>query len=199
MSVVLSQEEIIVGDAIAAALEKTWKWFLVGGVLTTLLGLVFLSWRHATLSTVTWFAGLLLFMIGLLEFGGALVAPRHRVLQIVQALLTIGVGITTVVWPHITLFVLGLLLGWILVLSGLVNVIAAFVARRVVSLWPSFVKGLIEVALGIWALRHPGDALVILVVVVGLWAVVSGLLGIVGAFGARHASRDWAAFKAGAS
>ncbi|MEI6454467.1 MAG: hypothetical protein WCO31_07725, partial [Actinomycetes bacterium] len=90
MSVVLSQEEIVVGDAIAAALEKTWKWFLVGGVLTTLLGLVFLSWRHATLSTVTCFAGLLLLMIGLLEFGGALVAPRHRVLQIVQALLTIG-------------------------------------------------------------------------------------------------------------
>lgn len=196
MAIVITREELEAGDAIASALQRSWRWFAVGGVLTTIVGLLLLSWHHSSLSVVTWFAGVLMFLIGVLNFGGALVAPRHRLMHIVMAVLTIGVGVALVSWPHITYFIVGVLVGWVLVLGGLANVIVAFMERRVANLWPGLIRGLVEVALGVWALRRPETATNVLVIIVGIWAVASGVLGVIAAFSARHAEADWAEFKA---
>lgn len=196
MPLVITQEELEVGDAVATALQRSWRWFLFGGVATTILGLVLLSWHHSSLSVVTWFAGILMFLTGIINFGGALVAPRQRALHLAMALLTIGVGVALVSWPQITYFILGVLVGWVLVLGGLANVVVALVERRVVSPWTGLVRGLIEVALGVWALRRPETATNVMVMIVGIWAVASGVLGVIAAVSARHAEADWAEFKA---
>lgn len=199
MPIIVSQEELEAGDVLATALQRSWRFFLFGGVATTIVGLLLLSWHHSSLNVVTWFAGILMFLVGILDFGGALVAPRHRIMHIVMAILTIGVGVALVSWPHITYFIVGVLVGWVLVLGGLANIIVAFMERRVASLWPGLVRGLIEVALGVWALRRPETATNILVIIVGIWAVASGVLGVIAAFSARHAEADWAEFKASLS
>ncbi len=199
MPIIVSQEELEAGDVLATALQRSWKFFLFGGVATTVVGLLLLSWHHSSLNVVTWFAGILMFLVGILDFGGALVAPRHRIMHIIMAILTIGVGVALVSWPHITYFIVGVLVGWVLVLGGLANIIVAFMERRVASLWPGLVRGLIEVALGVWALRRPETATNILVIIVGIWAVASGVLGVIAAFSARHAEADWAEFKASLS
>lgn len=199
MPIVITQEEIEAGDAVATALQRSWKLFLFGGIATTIVGLLLLSWHHSSLSVITWFAGILMFILGIMEFGGALVAPRHRFVNILMAVLTIGAGVALVTWPDITYFIVGVLVGWVLVLNGLANVIVAFMERRVTSLWPGLVRGLIEVALGIWALRRPETVTNILVIIVGIWAVASGVLGVISAFSARHAEADWAEFKASLS
>ena len=52
-----------------------------------------------------------------------------------------------------------------------------------------FVLGLIQVPLGIWALRRPGMTLAILVTIVGVWAIVAGIWEIVLALEIRRQAR----------
>ena len=44
-------------------------------------------------------------------------------------------------------------------------------------------------ALGIWAIRHPGNALTVVIVVLGITAVIWGGIELVAAFYARHARK----------
>ena len=50
-----------------------------------------------------------------------------------------------------------------------------------------------------WALAQPKTTLVVLVTVIGIWAVFWGVLEIVAAFFMRHARKRWDAYKASAA
>jgi len=52
--------------------------------------------------------------------------------------------------------------------------------------WLVLAVGLIEVPLGIWALRRPGMTLAILITITGLWSIVTGIWQIVIAFELRN-------------
>jgi uncharacterized membrane protein HdeD (DUF308 family) len=47
------------------------------------------------------------------------------------------------------------------------------------------VLGLVEVPIGVWAMRRPGQTIVLLVTLTGAWAVVSGLYQVLTAFELR--------------
>jgi uncharacterized membrane protein HdeD (DUF308 family) len=55
--------------------------------------------------------------------------------------------------------------------------------------WLMLVVGLIEVPIGIWALRRPGLTLAVIVTLVGAWAVVYGIWQCVMAFEVRNLPR----------
>jgi uncharacterized membrane protein HdeD (DUF308 family) len=52
------------------------------------------------------------------------------------------------------------------------------------------------VVIAFLVIRHPGGTLTGIVVLLGIWAILFGVIEIVGAFSARHAVRDWESLKA---
>jgi uncharacterized membrane protein HdeD (DUF308 family) len=174
----------------AAGLERVWWLLLADGILSLLIGFLVLSWRHQTLYVLAYFLGAWLCVIGVLQLVSGIRAFSTRWPYAVMGLVAVGAGIATLVWPHITLFVIATILGWTLMLWGIFDVVGAFLRHEVPHWWLGIIKGVVLFALGIWAVRHPGNALTVLIVVFGVTCVFWGAIELVAAFFARHARKN---------
>jgi len=174
----------------AAGLERVWWLLLADGVISLLIGFLVLSWRHQTLYVLAYFLGAWLCVIGVLQLISGIRSFSTRWPYAVMGLVALGAGIATLVWPHITLYVIATILGWTLMLWGIFDVVGAFLRHEVPHWWLGIIKGVVLFALGIWAVRHPGNALTVLIVVFGITCVFWGAIELVAAFFARHAKRS---------
>lgn len=76
-------------------------------------------------------------------------------------------------------------------MSGSFHIITSFSRRRELPHWGfTFSVGVIELLLGIWAMRRPEATLALLITIIGLWAVITGVIYCVLAFEIRHAGRE---------
>lgn len=171
----------------ASGLEKVWWLLLADGILSLLIGFLVLSWREQTLYVCAYFLGAWLLVVGVFQLVSGVRAIRTRWPYAVMGLVAIGAGIATLVWPHITLYVIATILGWTLLVWGILDFVGAFLSRELPHWWLGIVKGVILFALGIWAIRHPGNALTVVITVLGITAVIWGAIELVAAFYARHA------------
>jgi uncharacterized membrane protein HdeD (DUF308 family) len=106
-----------------------------------------------------------------------------------------GIGVACLVWPKPSLYVVAILIGWALLLSGIFDIIGSLMSRQMPYWWLYLIRGAISIMLGIWAIRHPGNALIVLVSVIGIWCILYGVIEVIGAFVARHAVRNWEELK----
>jgi uncharacterized membrane protein HdeD (DUF308 family) len=196
MTYVMTDDEIAVGDAVSTQLEKMWGWYLVGGIIAMIFGFFVISYRHASVYAIIYLASGFFIAVGLFEIVGAARVARQRWLHLVFGLIWVGVGIVGFVWPHITIFIVAVLIGWAFLVLGLFDIINSIRFRYVPYWWTYLIRGIIAVAIGFLCIRHPGAPLTALVVLIGILAIVFGAVEIVGAFSARHATRDWEAIKA---
>jgi len=171
----------------ASGLERVWWLLLADGVLSLIIGFLVLSWKEQTLYVLAYFLGAWLLVVGVFQLVSGVRAMRTRWPYALMGLVAIGAGIATLVWPHITLYVIATILGWTLLIWGILDIVGSFLAREVPHWWLGIIKGLVLVALGVWAIRHPGHALTVLITVLGITAVVWGGIEFVAAFYARHA------------
>jgi uncharacterized membrane protein HdeD (DUF308 family) len=174
----------------ASGLEKVWWLLLIDGIVSLLIGFMVLSWRHQTLFVLAYFLGAWLCVIGVLQFIGGVRAIKTRWPYALMGLVALGAGIATLVWPHVTLFVIAIILGWTLLLWGIFDVVGAFLNREVPHWWLGIIKGVVLFGLGVWAIRHPGHALTVLIVIFGITCVFWGGIELVAAFYARHARKS---------
>ena len=86
------------------------------------------------------------------------------------------------------MLVLAFFAGAWLTVSGCFHVIPAFSRRHELPHWAfTFLIGVIEVLLGIWAMRRPEATVALLSTVIGLWGVLTGVIYCVLAFEIRRA------------
>ncbi|ATL69641.1 HdeD family acid-resistance protein [Nocardia terpenica] len=119
-----------------------------------------------------------------------------------QSLLVIGIlsvviGIMVLVWPGPTLVVAGILFGVYLLVSGILQVVAAF-GPHVGGGWRamSLISGILSFILAFFCLRSIGDSIVLLALWVGISWMFRGIAGlVVGAEAPRGLpGRGWTVF-----
>src|SRR5580693_6721703 len=199
MTDVLTQDEIAVGDVVSTQLEKMWGWYLAGGIIAMIFGFFVISYRHATVYAVIYLASGFFIAVGLFEIVGALRVVKERWLHLVFGVVWIGAGVVGFVWPHITIFIVAVLIGWAFLVLGIFDIINSIRYHFLPYWWAYLIRGMIAVALGFLCIRHPGAPLTALVVLIGIGAILFGAVELIGAFSARHATKHWEAFKAQAS
>jgi uncharacterized membrane protein HdeD (DUF308 family) len=120
-------------------------------------------------------------------------------LVMLRGVVAILFGVSAFIWPGLTLAALVLLYGVYAVADGIFTLIAAFMERdRNTPTWWLVGVGLLSVAAGLIALFWPGITAGVLVVLIGLWALVHGVLEIVGAIQLRKEITDeWMLLAAG--
>jgi uncharacterized membrane protein HdeD (DUF308 family) len=192
----MTEDDIAVGDAVSTQLEKMWGWYLVGGIIAMIFGFFVISYRHASVYAIIYLASGFFIAVGLFEIIGALRVARQRWLHLVFGLIWIGVGIVGFVWPHITIFIVAVLIGWAFLVLGIFDIVNSIRYHYLPYWWMYLIRGIIAVAIGFLCIRHPGAPLTALVVLIGILAIVFGAVEVVGAFSARHATKDWEAIKA---
>ena len=196
MTNVLSEDDIAVGDVVSEQLEKIWGWYLVWGILAMIFGFFVISYRHASVYAIIYLASGFFIVGGLFEIVGAARMARQRWLHLIFGLVWIGAGIVGFVWPHITIFIVAVLVGWGFLVLGIFDIVDSIRNHFMPYWWAYLIRGLIAVALGFLCIRHPGAPLTALIVLIGILAIVFGAVEVIGAFSARHAKRHWEAYKA---
>jgi uncharacterized membrane protein HdeD (DUF308 family) len=72
--------------------------------------------------------------------------------------------------------------------------VRAFSSRTAGPVFGHLLLGLVDLAAGVIALAWPGPTALVLVLIVGVWAVIAGLVEIAAAFGAGEAAGTRAMF-----
>ena len=100
---------------------------------------------------------------------------------IVVGVLSIVAGILAIVYPDLTLLALALIAGINLLLLGCLGLVDSITsddadgATRVLS----GVLGLLGVIAGLVVMRRPGESLLAIILILGVWFVVSGLVDVI--------------------
>jgi uncharacterized membrane protein HdeD (DUF308 family) len=101
-------------------------------------------------------------------------------------------GITSLVFGALILSIdwgvdsLAAFVGIFVVMSGVLHIVGAIVNRWAPHWWLVLILGLVEIPIGIWALRRPGLTLAVIITLTGAWAIVTGIWQILIAFEVRN-------------
>ena len=193
---VITDDDIAIGDVVSTQLEKIWWWYLVGGILSMIFGMFVISYRHASVYAIIYLASGFFIAVGLFEIIGAARMPRQRWLHLIFGLIWVGAGVVGFVWPHITIFIVAVLVGWAFLVLGIFDIVDSIRYHYLPYWWGYLIRGIIVVAIGFLCIRHPGAPLTALVVLIGIGAILFGAVEVIGAFSARHTTKHWEAYKA---
>jgi len=175
-----------VPPALAAA--GGWQATVVVGVITLILGLIVSFHPSGSLNVIAVLLGVLLLVSGLFHlvrvFGSG---QSHRVWQGIAGLLLIVIGVVLIRHLHLTVALIGLIIGLSWIVQGVAALIAGFAgdSREGRGWWIFF--GIISLIGGIVITAVPVESVTALAVLVGIWFIVQGLFEIIGGFMLRRA------------
>jgi uncharacterized membrane protein HdeD (DUF308 family) len=169
--------------------------YLLSGVLAVLFGAVVLSlvldW--VGLYTVALLVGIFLMAWGVFHLVGALVdRPSHWLWHAIGGVLAVGAGVLAVAWPDATLFVLAVIIGWSLIVWGILELFSAFATYGTRHWWLYLVRGVISIALGVLALGREDVTVFFVMTLLGAFVIVWGVGDILIAFMLHGAKAKWA-------
>jgi uncharacterized membrane protein HdeD (DUF308 family) len=179
---------------VVRAYAGTWWLFLVGGILWLLLGFFILSLRPGSITAVAILIAVAFWLGALTQFAlAAVVTGGWRVLCVVLGVLAIGAGIAAIAWPGPTLVVLSVFVAWYLLIRGIFDCVIALSHTHLHGWWIGLVGGVIGIGLGAWAIGNPDRSVLLLVSIIGIWAIFKGAADLVASFEYRRIGKELAA------
>lgn len=178
-------------------LSRNWGWLVLRGVVAILFGVLTAFQPGITLAALVLLFGAYALTDGIATIVWS-IANRHDephwVSLIFSGLLSIGAGVVTFFWPAMTTVALMFVIaGWAMV-TGIATIAAAIELRKViVGEWRLVLFGLMSVAFGVILLAAPAVGALAMVLWIGGYAIVSGVLLI--SLGMRL--RSWGRLHAG--
>jgi uncharacterized membrane protein HdeD (DUF308 family) len=113
---------------------------------------------------------------------------------IVRGILALAVGVIALAWPSVTVLALVILFAVYAFMASGLQAARAFSSRQAGPVIGHLLLGLVDLAAGVIALAWPGPTALVLVLIVGVWAVIAGLVEIAAAFGAGEPAGTRAMF-----
>ena len=113
---------------------------------------------------------------------------------ILTGILAVIVGIIAIAWPNVTILALVILFAVYAFIAAGMQAARAFSSRDAGPVFGHLLLGLIDLAAGVVALVWPGPTAYVLVIIVAAWALVGGVVEIVGGFGAGETAGTRAMF-----
>jgi uncharacterized membrane protein HdeD (DUF308 family) len=99
---------------------------------------------------------------------------RYSTWYLVQGVLMVIAGIIALLYPFVSSVALVLFLGWILIVSGIVQAISLIGAQSVPNFWLQSVSAVLSIIVGVLFLRRPGEAIVTLALLLIVFFMVEG-------------------------
>ena len=163
-----------------AALTDRWWAVLINGLLAISFGAMALAWPGATLvALVVLFAVFCLAdgITALLAAGAVGSRERPWGHLLVAGLLSLAAGIAAFLWPGLTAVALLLLVAAWAIVRGVLEIVAAIRLRDMIDdEWRLVLAGSVSVLFGLLLLVWPGAGILALVWLIGVGALVRGIL-----------------------
>ena len=113
---------------------------------------------------------------------------------ILLGVLAVIVGIIALAWPGVTVFALVILFAVYAFIDAGLQAMRAFSSRTAGPVFGHLLLGLVDLAAGVIALVWPRPTALVLVLVIGIWAVAGGFVEIFASFGAGETAGTRALF-----
>jgi uncharacterized membrane protein HdeD (DUF308 family) len=106
------------------------------GLLSVIVGILFLRHTDETVTTLAFLLGIFWVVGGIIEFFNAYSdhGSPARGFRIGMGILAFAAGIVTLTWPHLTLNVLAVIMGIWLILYGVLEIALSFQVRHLADL-----------------------------------------------------------------
>jgi uncharacterized membrane protein HdeD (DUF308 family) len=173
------RREVIIPVIDVDTLARNWWVVLLRGLAGIIFGVLTFIWPELSFAALVLLFGAYAFADGVLAL---ITAVRQRGndrwwLLVLHGILGMAIGVATVLWPGITaLALLYLIAAWALV-TGALEIAAAIRLRKVITgEWLLALAGVASVALGILLVLFPGPGAFALVIWIGAYALVAGVL-----------------------
>jgi uncharacterized membrane protein HdeD (DUF308 family) len=100
---------------------------------------------------------------------------EHKVLFTIQAVLMIIGGIVAIIYPMLTSAAIVLMLGWLLIFTGIVQGISLFSKHRGSHFWLQLVSAVLSIWVGILLVRNPGEGMMVITILLAVYLLVEGV------------------------
>ena len=118
----------------------------------------------------------------------------HWRLFLAEGIVLLILGLLAIVVPQIATIAVAVFIGWILLVSGAVGLLATFRMRSAPGFWWSLISAILGIVAGILLFRSPGSGALSLTVILTVFLVVEGIVSILFAFEhKRELSGRWGA------
>jgi uncharacterized membrane protein HdeD (DUF308 family) len=179
-------------------MTRTWWAVALRGTVAVLFGLVAMIWPGITLFALLILFGAYALVDGAFAIGSAFFGENadasSRAWLAVRGVAGIVIGLMTFFWPGVTALVLLYLIAAWAIVSGVLEVAAAIRLRKEIrGEWLMALAGVLSVVFGILLAVWPAAGAVTLVLFIGAFALVFGVVLIGLAFRLRHLRSDHAA------
>jgi uncharacterized membrane protein HdeD (DUF308 family) len=173
-----------------AFLSKYWWVLVIRGAMAIALSVFAFVWPQATIAALVLVFGAIAFADG--AFAVAASIAGHRLtpywwVLLLQGLLGIGVGLLTLFNPAITAVALLIYIAAWAIGMGVLQVIAAVRLRHDISgEWWLALGGVAGIAFGVLLMRHPAEGALAVMWLIGSYALVWGVMLMLGGFDVRR-------------
>jgi uncharacterized membrane protein HdeD (DUF308 family) len=159
---------------------RDWWLFAIRGIAAIVFGILAFIWPERTLAVLVFMFGAYVLVDGVallvaLARGDA-VARRNAWAVAIIGILGIVAGIATFIWPGLTALSLLYLVAFWAIATGVFQVIAAIALRKELDgeFW-MVLGGVASIVFGAVLVAFPGDGLLTLVWLIGIWSIVFGV------------------------
>ena len=161
----------------------TWSWkvLVVQGVVAVVLGVVALVWPQITLIALVVLWGVWALVDGI-AMGAAAFRPGpagRRILFGIMAVLGVLAAFFAFFRPGLTAVALTWILGIWLIVRGAFEFFGAFSSTRTAPRWLLILGAVLDLALGILFVANPGTSVVAIIWVIGILAIIWGIVFVV--------------------
>jgi uncharacterized membrane protein HdeD (DUF308 family) len=173
-----------------SVLAASWQATLILGVLTLILGIIVSFHPSGSLNVVAVLFGILMILSGIFHLIQIFDRDeRHRIWAGIAGLLFIVIGVVLIRHLHLTVALIGLVIGITWIVQGLTALIGGLSGgvREGKAWWIAF--GVISVIAGIVVVSAPVTSVNALAVLLGIWFIIMGIFEIVAGFLLRRAIR----------
>ncbi len=165
-------------------IARTWWGFALRGVAAIVLGILAFVLTKITLALLIILFGIFLLVSGV--FGLVVGALGRSWWLLIEGVLGVVAGILALLYPGLTLIALALIIGAWAILTGVLEIAAALVLRRVIANdWTLALGGGLSIIFGILVAAFPRSGLTAVIYIIGAYAILWGILLLALAFRLR--------------
>jgi uncharacterized membrane protein HdeD (DUF308 family) len=168
-------------------LARRWWALALRGAIAVLFGLLTLFIPGVTLISLVMLFGFYAILDGVFDIVSAIKAPGHHWPLVVEGIVGIVAGIVTFMWPGITAIALLYLIAFWAILTGALEIVAGIRLRTVIANELLLIlMGVISILFGILIILFPGAGALAIIIWIGAYALVFGIILIALAFRLRN-------------
>lgn len=174
------------------ALGRYWWLFLLRGLAAVAFGVLALIWPGITLLSLVFLWGFFAILDGVFALAAAIMgksaAPRWWLAVVGVA--GLGAGVLAFIWPGLTALVLLMFIAAWAIVGGVFQIVGAIQLRKEISNeWLLVLDGALSVLFGIVLVAMPSAGALALVWLIGIFAILFGVLMLGFAFRLRKHAR----------